>query len=112
VNRRLEERAQNPETGPLPIRLHAFVEEQPVDFIGCVSCRPRSNGNNDMLTWNQRVVEPSSAKIPGHNSDTIPANHMEMTKFRTGSDVGYKRILNRLRIWVRNNPAGGTAPLI
>ncbi|KAI0420903.1 Alpha/Beta hydrolase protein [Xylaria grammica] len=68
VNRRLED-------GLKPIKLHAFIEEQPVDFLRC------------------RVVEPDSARIPGHGFDAIPANHMDMTKFRTVSDIGYKRVL-------------------
>ncbi|KFZ25366.1 hypothetical protein V502_00151 [Pseudogymnoascus sp. VKM F-4520 (FW-2644)] len=65
-----------------PIALHAFIEERPVDFIG------------------RRIVEPNSAKIPGYNSDTIPGNHMEMTKFKSASDLGYTRVLDRLKVWI------------
>ncbi|KFY71224.1 hypothetical protein V498_10157, partial [Pseudogymnoascus sp. VKM F-4517 (FW-2822)] len=65
-----------------PIELHAFIEELPVDVIG------------------RRVVEPDSAKIPAYNSDTIYANHMEMTKFNNTADPGYAKVLNRLRIWI------------
>ncbi|KFX98351.1 hypothetical protein O988_04393 [Pseudogymnoascus sp. VKM F-3808] len=64
-----------------PIRLHAFIEELPVDYLGC------------------RVVEPDSAKIPGYNSETIHANHMEMTKFNSKDDPGYVKVLDRLKVW-------------
>jgi hypothetical protein len=47
----------------------------------------------------QRVVEPESARILGYNFDTIHANHMEMTKFHTAADPGYRKILNRLKSW-------------
>ncbi|KFY33768.1 hypothetical protein V494_07314 [Pseudogymnoascus sp. VKM F-4513 (FW-928)] len=78
VQRRLVDR----QSGLKPIALHAFIEELPVDFL------------------KRRVVEPDSAKIPGYNFDTIHANHMEMTKFRTASDPGYGKILNRLKRWI------------
>lgn len=45
------------------------------------------------------MVEPDSAKIPAYNSDTIHANHMDMTKFDNTADPGYVKVLNRLRIW-------------
>jgi len=64
-----------------------------------------------MMTSIQRVVEPAAAKIPGYNSDTIPANHMEMTMFRSTSDLGYKRVLNRLKSWIGDDFTDGTAPL-
>ncbi|KAL6890894.1 hypothetical protein GGI43DRAFT_209640 [Trichoderma evansii] len=75
-------RLQDHQSGLRPIELHTFIEEQPVDFLKC------------------RVVEPDSAKIPGYNYDTIPANHMDMSKFRTASDLGYQRILNRRKRWI------------
>ncbi|OBT47076.1 hypothetical protein VE00_03064 [Pseudogymnoascus sp. WSF 3629] len=65
-----------------PIRLHAFLEELPVDLLG------------------RRVVEPDSAKITGYNSNTIHANHMEMTKFNNAADPGYTKVLNRLKSWI------------
>jgi protein SERAC1 len=83
-----------------PIDLHAFIEEKPVEFLECVSSCYPFNWNNDTLTSNQRVVEPASAKIPGYGFTTIPANHMEMTKFHTASDTGYQRVLNRLKLWI------------
>lgn len=43
----------------------------------------------------QRVVEPDLAKILGYNRETILANHMELLKFCTASDIGYGRVLNR-----------------
>ncbi|KAK4063787.1 hypothetical protein Trihar35433_8495 [Trichoderma harzianum] len=70
------------QSSPKPIELHAFIEEQPVDFL------------------RRRVVEPDSAKIPGYNFETIPANHMDMTKFCTASEVGYGRVVNRLKRWI------------
>ncbi|KAL6797302.1 hypothetical protein GGI42DRAFT_91544 [Trichoderma sp. SZMC 28013] len=70
------------QSSPEPIELHAFIEELPVDFL------------------KRRVVEPDSAKIPGYDWETIPANHLNMTKFRTASDVGYKRVLNILTHWI------------
>ncbi|KFY20606.1 hypothetical protein V491_03571 [Pseudogymnoascus sp. VKM F-3775] len=67
-----------------PIKLHAFVEELPVNVIGL------------------RMVEPNSAKIAGYISDTIHANHIEMTKFKV-ADAGYTKVLNRLRTWIDND---------
>ncbi|OBT95600.1 hypothetical protein VE01_05937 [Pseudogymnoascus verrucosus] len=70
------------ESTQMPIALHAFVEELDVDFLG------------------RRVVEPDSARIVGYNSDTIHANHMEMTKFRSATDPGYVKVLSRLKLWI------------
>ncbi|OCL10613.1 hypothetical protein AOQ84DRAFT_288903 [Glonium stellatum] len=82
VRSRGQEQQNNIQDRSKPIKLHAFTEEKPVTFLG------------------RRVVDPDSARIPGYNSDTIPANHTEMTKFRERSDAGYKRVQARLRIWV------------
>jgi tRNA A37 threonylcarbamoyladenosine biosynthesis protein TsaE len=46
------------------------------------------------------VVTPEYAIIPGYNSTTIPANHMDMTKFANKTEVGYQRVLGRLMDWV------------
>ncbi|EHK48670.1 hypothetical protein TRIATDRAFT_191799 [Trichoderma atroviride IMI 206040] len=89
VMRRLQDR----QNSLRPIELHAFIEEQPVDFL------------------KRRVVEPDSAKIPGYNYDTIPANHMNMTKFSTASDLGYQRLLNRLKRWIGDEIKDGTESL-
>ncbi|PKK46375.1 hypothetical protein CI102_11067 [Trichoderma harzianum] len=78
------------QSSPEPIELHAFIEELPVDFL------------------KRRVVEPDSAKIPGYNFETIPANHMDMTKFCMASDVGYGRVLNRLKRWIGDDLVDGT----
>ncbi|PNP57410.1 hypothetical protein THARTR1_02407 [Trichoderma harzianum] len=78
------------QSSPEPIELHAFIEELPVDFL------------------KRRVVEPDSAKIPGYNFETIPANHMDMTKFCTASDVGYGRVVNRLKRWIGDDVVDGT----
>ncbi|KFZ01516.1 hypothetical protein V500_00731 [Pseudogymnoascus sp. VKM F-4518 (FW-2643)] len=81
VQRRLADR----QSSLKPIALHAFIEELDVDYL------------------RRRVVEPESAIIPGYNSDTIHADHMEMTKFHTAADPGYVKVLNRLKIWIGNN---------
>lgn len=81
-----------------PIALHAFIEELPVDFLGCV-CLYWAQHQRYANIY-QRVVEPDSAKIRGYNFDTIHANHMEMTKFHTASDPGYTKVLNRLKSWI------------
>lgn len=48
----------------------------------------------------QRVVEPDSANFPGyHTSCTIPADHIEMTRFTHAKDVGYERLSGKLREW-------------
>lgn len=52
-------------------------------------------------------MEPDSAKIPGYDWETIPANHLNMTKFRTASDVGYKRVLNILTHWIGDDEFDG-----
>ncbi|CZR60294.1 uncharacterized protein PAC_10190 [Phialocephala subalpina] len=64
------------------IKIHAFVEELPVTATG------------------HRVVTPDSAVIPGYNSTTIPANHMNMTKFSSRNEIGYERVLGRLMDWI------------
>jgi hypothetical protein len=49
------------------------------------------------------VVKPQSAKFPGKESfsATIPANHMDMTKFRSKDDIGFQRVFGRLYAWVK-----------
>jgi len=49
------------------------------------------------------VVEPDSATIgDGHEEvGSIPANHSNMTKFESASDVGFKRVVAQLRRWVQ-----------
>lgn len=36
---------------------------------------------------------------------------MNMTKFSTASDLGYQRLLNRLKRWIGDDIADGTEPL-
>lgn len=49
------------------------------------------------------MVEPDSAKIgDGHEEvGSIPANHSDMTKFESPSDIGFKRVVAQLRRWVQ-----------
>ncbi|KAF2231825.1 hypothetical protein EV356DRAFT_535170 [Viridothelium virens] len=52
---------------------------------------------------NTVVVEPDSAKIglPEEEVSTIPESHGDMTKFRSPSDIGFKRIVAQLKRWVK-----------
>jgi hypothetical protein len=101
VQRRGQEQRNDLQNRPNLIKLHVFVEENPVAFLGRVSLYCTIlNVSSGALTAKQRVVDPASARISGYNSDTIPANHTEMTKFRERSDPGYKRVQARLRSWV------------
>jgi hypothetical protein len=92
------------------IKIHAYVEELPVTATGHVSIGlPSRTREKSTDKIDQRVVTPDSAVIPGYNSTTIPANHMNMTKFSKRSEVGYERILGRLTDWVSGiEDASGT----
>ncbi|KAL8977206.1 MAG: hypothetical protein Q9205_006941 [Flavoplaca limonia] len=52
--------------------------------------------------FNTMVVEPDSAKIgdPYEEVGSVPANHIQMTKFASSEDIGFKRIAAQLRRWV------------
>ncbi|KAL9631599.1 MAG: hypothetical protein Q9204_004166 [Flavoplaca sp. TL-2023a] len=58
----------------------------------------------DTRKWpfNTMVVKPDSAKIgdPYEETGGIPANHNQMTKFKSSEDTGFKRIAAQLRRWV------------
>lgn len=94
------------------IKLHAFVEELPVTATGHVSgdlSLDKGKATTDF--YDQRVVTPDSAVITGYNSTTIPANHMNMTKFSGRSDLGYERIVGTLIDWMLGiEDASGTEP--
>ena len=83
------------------VEIHCCIEEKPVS-----GARPRKTSSIHLLgrmltSFIQRVVEPASAHFPGyHTYDTIPANHIAMTRFRNRGDVGYDRISKRLKRWV------------
>ena len=50
------------------------------------------------------VVRPDSAKI-GYASEevsSIPADHSNMSKFRSKDDAGFKRVSAQLSLWVDN----------
>ena len=93
----LELRQQNHKP---PITIHCCQEELPVAGTGhvCTSQSP------DFLVLahvsSQRVVTPDSAAFPGyHTSSTIPANHMDLPKFKEKSDIGFQRVSGRLKQW-------------
>ncbi|KAI1171350.1 hypothetical protein F4777DRAFT_565724 [Nemania sp. FL0916] len=68
-----------------PIGIHCFTEEKPVEFL------------------EKLVVERQSAKIDGYDFGSIPANHMNMTKYGVPSDPGYQRVMNKLKDWISDD---------
>ncbi|KAH7397431.1 hypothetical protein BKA66DRAFT_454343 [Pyrenochaeta sp. MPI-SDFR-AT-0127] len=48
-----------------------------------------------------KVVEEHQAKIMGYSSYGIHANHMNMTKFSSAEDNGYKTIRREIRRWMK-----------
>lgn len=63
------------------ISVYCFFEEKPVVGLGI-------------------IVSEQSAVLHGYSNQSIPANHMDMTKFSGRNDAGYRRVLNRLRDWM------------
>jgi protein SERAC1 len=47
------------------------------------------------------VVAKDSAKIAGYPFYPIPANHMDMARFTTRDDAGYRRVLGELIRWTK-----------
>ncbi|KAK2730723.1 hypothetical protein FQN57_004185, partial [Myotisia sp. PD_48] len=48
-----------------------------------------------------KVVTEESARIVGYSSFGIHANHMNMPKFAGAEDIGYKRVRQELRRWIK-----------
>ena len=48
------------------------------------------------------MVDPDSAKIGDGKEEvgSIPADHSNMTKFESDSDVGFRRVSAQLRRWI------------
>lgn len=67
-------------TAHRPPRIHCFYEAFSVTVTG-------------------KIVEDSSARLPGYSNYSIQANHMGMTKFRSHSDEGYQLVIGVLRRW-------------
>ncbi|KAI9794399.1 MAG: hypothetical protein M1816_005468 [Peltula sp. TS41687] len=64
------------------IAITCFYEELPVRIIG-------------------EVVPKHSAIIPGYSSYGIHANHMDMARFSSSEDDGYKAVCGEIRRWVK-----------
>lgn len=47
------------------------------------------------------IVPKHAAIIGGYVSVGIPANHMDMTKFKNSTDLGYVRVSSEIRRWIR-----------
>ncbi|CZR60693.1 uncharacterized protein PAC_10589 [Phialocephala subalpina] len=60
------------------ISIYCFFEEKPIVGVGI-------------------IVSEQSAVLNQYPNQSIGANHMDMTKFSGRNDVGYQRVLNRLR---------------
>lgn len=67
---------------PRQIAITSFVEDLPLKIGG-------------------QVVTRRSATFGNYNYMSIPANHIEMVKFVSAEDVGFKRLLGELRRWIR-----------
>jgi len=48
-----------------------------------------------------KIVPEDSAHIPGHDFETINANHTEMCKFSSKDDPNYKIVLQLLKKWIK-----------
>jgi ankyrin repeat protein len=55
------------------------------------------------------VVPKRSASIDGYIPLPIPANHADMPKFASRDDVGYRRIIGQVRIWLEKASNEGQA---
>jgi hypothetical protein len=57
------------------------------------------------------VVEPFSSSFIGtEQTQTINANHMEMCRFPSREDAGYKQIVGELRMFMGNIQERATKP--
>ncbi|KAJ6437374.1 hypothetical protein O9K51_09930 [Purpureocillium lavendulum] len=63
------------------LEVTCFVEELPVPGVGLVVCR-------------------ESATLEGYTAVTIHGNHMNMVKFASDLDNGFKRLLGELQRWI------------
>ncbi|KAF3343895.1 hypothetical protein VD0002_g3749 [Verticillium dahliae] len=48
------------------------------------------------------VVNKDSAKISGYPQLPVPTNHMDLVRFASTEDTGYRRVLGELRRWLRH----------
>jgi hypothetical protein len=63
------------------LQVTCFYEEIPLPVVG-------------------KVVSKASATFEGYSPMSIHANHMNMVRFRSASDSGYKRVLGELERWI------------
>ncbi|KAK4160240.1 hypothetical protein QBC43DRAFT_293131 [Cladorrhinum sp. PSN259] len=57
------------------------------------------------------VVGKESSKIGGYPQYSIPANHMDMVRFNSQEDIGYRRIKGELQRWIRDGFTGERSTL-
>lgn len=55
------------------------------------------------------IVPRHSAILPRYNNQGIHANHVNMTKFSSPEDQGYRSIRDQLLIWAMEIKSGGEA---
>lgn len=75
VQQRFQQSLLKPDTH---IRIYCFFEEKAVVGVGI-------------------IVPEQSAVLSQYPNQSIPANHMEMTKFSGSDDIGYQRVLSRVQ---------------
>jgi protein SERAC1 len=66
--------------GGRSLEVTCFFEELPLPVVG-------------------KVVSKESATLEGYNSISIHANHIDMVKFVSAEDNGFKRLLGELMRW-------------
>ncbi|MCJ1438195.1 hypothetical protein MMC27_007582 [Xylographa pallens] len=95
------------------MRIASFYEELPVGKLGLVSTAPLhflpvyhintaktiSKGLAQLMPG-ARIVPRHSAKLDAYTNVSIHANHMEMTKFDSLEDPGFRLVSNQLQRWV------------
>ncbi|KAK4213297.1 het-eN, partial [Rhypophila decipiens] len=53
------------------------------------------------------VVSKDSSQISGYPHYSIPANHMDMVRFNSPEDIGYRRVKGELHRWIRDGFTDG-----
>lgn len=81
------------------IQISCFYEELPLPGIGVVSYA--THYNCYLANIHIQVVPKDSAILPGYIPIGIHSNHMEMTKFDSEDDPGFRAITGELRRWIK-----------
>jgi len=89
--------------GKQKLQVTCFAEEMPVQRAGLatVVCRLRPCGFYHANLEPLQVVPHHSAILPQYTARTIHSDHVNMTKFASREDNGYKQVSSELRRWAK-----------